>query len=52
MNPPLTLPCVSVQAIRCTAQLRHSGQCMALTALALEEAQSVNTPLLAAGLLH
>ena len=38
-----------------TAQLRqwrHSGQCMALIALNLEEARSVNTPLLPAGLLH
>ena len=52
MIPSLTLLCTPAQAIRCTAQLRHSGQCMALIALNLEEARSVNTPLLPAGLLH
>ena len=53
MKPPLT-PALCVRAVHplYTAQLRHSGQCMALIALALEEAQSVNTPLPAAGLLH
>lgn len=52
----LTLPpsprTPTLQAIRCTAQLRHSGPCMALIDKALGEARSVNEPLLAAHLLH